>query len=230
MCSSDLYLALKKSTQQVPPDLDDAAAAAIYNIMRTLHAELPSLVDASAPALTPAKQFLSEEAELRGLLDETLARGTKAYGQALTTSIGSLRAALRTGSVRSVKDVVPRIELLPNGSIQVDVKLALRIEAPSLPSLSPIQRGPNNSNGEQGQSPLGFPFDLELTSVYKVDRRGKIVEHRIVENKINGRKSPADFVSNWIKGGGEISSPERAVQSFVDAVKWARKLSGNVDN
>ena len=221
--------ALKKNAQQVPPDLDITAAAAIYNIMRTLHSELPSLVDATAPALTPAKQFLSEEVELRGLLDETLARGTKAYGQALTASIGSLRTALRTGSVRSVKDVVPRIELLSNGSIQVDVKLALRIEGPSLlPSLSPRQRGPNND--EQGQSPLGFPFELELISVYKVDRRGKIVEHRIVENKINGRKSPADVVSNWIKGGGEISSPEKAVQSFVDAVKWARKLSGNVDN
>lgn len=221
-------LALKKNDQQVPPDLDDTAAAAIYNIMRTLHAELPSLVDATAPALTPAKQFLSEEVELRGLLDETLARGTKAYAQALTTSIGSLRTALRTGSVRSVKDVVPRIELLKDGSIQVDVKLAFRIEAPSLlPSLSPRQRGPNND--EQGQSSLGFPLELDLISVYKFDRRGKIVEHRIVENKINGRKSPADVVSNWIKGGGEISSPERAVQSFVDAVKWARKLSGNVE-
>ena len=221
--------ALKKNAQQVPPDLDVTAAAAIYNIMRTLHSELPSLVDATAPALTPAKQFLSEEVELLGLLYETLARGTKAYGQALTASIGSLRTALRTGSVRSVKDIVPRIELLSNGSIQVDIKLALRIEGPSLlPSLSPRRRGPNND--EQGQSPLGFPLELELRSVYKVDRRGKIVEHRIVENKINGRKSPADVVSNWIKGGGEISSPEKAVQSFVDAVKWARKLSQNTNN
>ena len=219
-------LALKKNIQQVPPDLDVTAAATIYNIMRTLHAELPSLVDATAPALTPAKQFLSEEVELRGLLDETLARGTKAYAQALTASIGSLRTALRTGSVRLVKDVVPRIELLPNGSIQADVKFTLRIEAPSLlPSLSPRQGGPNKD--EQGQSPLGFPLELELISVYKVDRKGKIIEHQIVENKINGRN--ADVVTNWIKGGGEISSPERAVQSFVDAVKWARTLSGNVD-
>ena len=201
-------LALKKSTQQVPPELDVAAAAAIYNIMRILHAELPSLVDATAPALTPAKQFLSEEVELRGLLDETLARGIKAYSQAITTSIGSLRTALRTGSVRSVKTVVPAVELLPNGSIQVDVNLGLRIG--------------------QGQSPLGFPLELELISVYKIDRRGKIIEHRIVENKINGQKSPADVVSSWIRGGDrQVSSPEKTVQSFVDAVKWARSLSGN---
>ena len=193
-------LALKKSTQQVPPELDVAAAAAIYNIMRILHAELPSLVDATAPALTPAKQFLSEEVELRGLLDETLARGIKAYSQAITTSIGSLRTALRTGSVRSVKTVVPAVELLPNGSIQVDVNLGLRIG--------------------QGQSPLGFPLELELISVYKIDRRGKIIEHRIVENKINGQKSPADVVSSWIRGGDrQVSSPEKTVQSFVDAVK-----------
>jgi hypothetical protein len=217
----------KKNTQQVPPDLDDVAAATVYNIMRVLHAELPSLVDATAPAFTPARQFLSGDVELRGLLDETLARGTAAYSQALTTSIGSLRAALRTGSVRSVKDVVPRIELLASGSIQVDVKLALRIEAPSLlPSLSPRDKGINNS---QGQASLGFPLELELISLYKVDRRGKIMEHRIVENKINGRKSPADVVSNWIKGGGETSSPERAALAFVDAVKWARTLSENLD-
>ena len=220
-------LALKKSTQQVPPELDVAAAAAIYNIMRILHAELPSLVDATAPALTPAKQFLSEEVELRGLLDETLARGIKAYSQAITTSIGSLRTALRTGSVRSVKNVVPTVELLSNGSIQVDVKLGLRIEAPSLlPTLSPRQREDNKKG--QGQSPLGFPLELELISVYKIDRRGKIIEHRIVENKINGQKSPADVVSSWIRGGDrQASSPETTVQSFVDAVKWARSLSGN---
>ena len=221
-------LALKKSTQQVPPELDVAAAAAIYNIMRILHAELPSLVDATAPALTPAKQFLSEEVELRGLLDETLARGIKAYSQAITTSIGSLRTALRTGSVRSVKNVVPTVELLSNGSIQVDVKLGLRIEAPSLlPTLSPRQREDNKKG--QGQSPLGFPLELELISVYKIDRRGKIIEHRIVENKINGQKSPADVVSSWIRGGDRLqaSSPEKTVQSFVDAVKWARSLSGN---
>ena len=220
-------LALKKSTHQVPPELDVAAAAAIYNIMRILHAELPSLVDATAPALTPAKQFLSEEVELRGLLDETLARGIKAYSQAITTSIGSLRTALRTGSVRSVKNVVPIIELLPNGSIQVDVKLGLRIEAPSLlPTLSPRQREDNKKG--QSQSPLGFPLELELISVYKIDRRGRIIEHRIKENKINGQKSPADVVSSWIKGGDrQASSPEKTVQSFVDAVKWARSLSGN---
>ena len=66
-------------------------------------------------------------------------------------------------------------------------------------------------------------------SVYKVGRNGDIVEHRIVENRVNGQRSPADVVSAWTKGaaGGEGSSQQGAVSAFLDAVKWARSVGGN---
>lgn len=227
--------ALKRNTSKAPPELDTSAAAAVYNIIRTLHAELPSIVDArpGSPSPTPAKIFLSKDIELRGMLDETLARGITAYSQALSASIGSLRAAIRSGSVKTMKDIVPIIEVTQLGTIRVSLEINLRIEPPTLPKLPVRSKMSDDKEKKRGRQAslldIGIPLDLLLISEYVVDRSGRVIEHRICQNKINGQKSPADLVSNWIKEETREndSSSESTIQAFIDAVKWASSISAN---
>ena len=74
-----------------------------------------------------------------------------------------------------------------------------------------------------------MPLDLEMVSEYRVDQGGKIVDHRIVENRVNGRRSPTDVVSAWARGGGEDYgvAQQGAVSTFFDAVKWVQSVRGN---
>lgn len=218
----------QKERNRSPQNLEKTAAASFYNIIRTLHMQLPSITESSQPALVPVEDFLSDDVELRGLLDETLARGKGPYSQVLSASTGSLRAAMTTKGVTSVKKPTSTIEVTPSGRIKVTLGLSLRIEAPSLPPL-PGQKLRTPSNSDGVSLDIGIPFNLELVSVYKVGRNGDIVEHRIVENRVNGQRSPADVVSAWTKGaaGGEGSSQQGAVSTFLDAVKWARSVGGN---
>jgi len=124
---------LPRTTVPSPPRLSQSAAAAVYDIIRTLHTQLPAIAEPIPPsAPIPAEEFLSDDVELRGLLDETLARGRGAYGRVLSASTASLRALAATNGVGTVRPPTARIEVVADGGIRVTLAVSLRIEAPSL--------------------------------------------------------------------------------------------------
>jgi len=204
------------------PLLDDAAAASFYGIIRALHNDLPNIANAGASSSsTPAGEFLAETVELRGLLGEVLVRGSQNYNRLLGVAISSLRAAIKTNTVRVAAMPRPTIEVTSKGSIKVNYILALWVS----PQFS---LGQSKDNDNQGG--FGVPLKLEMTSEYRVDgKSGRIREHQILESRLNGVLTPGDLFSKWIKGltGEEDENPKvvpSAIDSLMDAITWVRSM------
>eukprot|EP00984_Skeletonema_dohrnii_P010856 scaffold4262_cov104-Skeletonema_dohrnii-CCMP3373.AAC.2 len=210
-------------SQGMPP-LDDNAASAFYGIIRSLHNDLPSIIaetEMIGPPQTPAGEFLADSIELRGLLGEVLIRGSDSYSRLFGAVISSLRAAMKTNRVRLAAKPKPTIEITPDGSIKMNLNVALWIDAPSFPGQ------PKSSNGG-----FGVPLKIEITSLYKIDETGKISEHQILESRLNGMLTPGDVFSKWIKG---LTSSDQGnkedidglnfASSFIDAIGWVRSQS-----
>ncbi|KAK1739755.1 hypothetical protein QTG54_009514 [Skeletonema marinoi] len=212
-----------KKSQGMPP-LADNAASAFYGIIRSLHNDLPSIIaetEMIGPPQTPAGEFLADSIELRGLLGEVLIRGSDSYSRLFGAVISSLRAAMKTNRVRLAAKPKPTIEITPDGSIKMNLNVALWIDAPSFPGQ------PKSSNGG-----FGVPLKIEITSLYKIDETGKISEHQILESRLNGMLTPGDVFSKWIKG---LTSSDQGnkedidglnfASSFIDAIGWVRSQS-----
>ncbi|KAK1739761.1 hypothetical protein QTG54_009520 [Skeletonema marinoi] len=210
-------------SQGMPP-LADNAASAFYGIIRSLHNDLPSIIaetEMIGPPQTPAGEFLADSIELRGLLGEVLIRGSDSYSRLFGAVISSLRAAMKTNRVRLAAKPKPTIEITPDGSIKMNLNVALWIDAPSFPGQ------PKSSNGG-----FGVPLKIEITSMYKIDETGKISEHQILESRLNGMLTPGDVFSKWIKG---LTSSDQGnkedidglnfASSFIDAIGWVRSQS-----
>jgi len=210
-------------SQGMPP-LADNAASAFYGIIRSLHNDLPSIIaetEMIGPPQTPAGEFLADSIELRGLLGEVLIRGSDSYSRLFGAVISSLRAAMKTNRVRLAAKPKPTIEITPDGSIKMNLNVALWIDAPSFPGQ------PKSSNGG-----FGVPLKIEITSLYKIDETGKISEHQILESRLNGMLTPGDVFSKWIKG---LTSSDQGnkedidglnfASSFIDAIGWVRSQS-----
>jgi hypothetical protein len=73
---------------------------------------------------------------------------------------------------------------------------------------------------------LGLPLKLQLISDYSTNKEGKIVEHAIVETRVNDQLTPADVVTRFLKGTAFEEGP-LPVQSVLDALNWARNIAGN---
>ena len=174
--------------EQIPssmPLLEDSAAAAFYNILRSLHLDLANIGNPDIKQLTPAGAYIADDVELRGLLRERLVSGSQGYNRLIGVAMSSLRAAIQTGRVRLAAPPRPTIEVTSKGSIRVDFTLALWIDAPTF-----------------GSPPGGFgvPLKIQLASEYIIDNSGKIQEHVILESRLNGVLTPGDVFSRWIKG------------------------------
>ncbi|OEU19409.1 hypothetical protein FRACYDRAFT_268010 [Fragilariopsis cylindrus CCMP1102] len=83
----------------------------------------------------------------------------------------------------------------------------------------------------------GLPLRVELVSDYRIDPdTGLIVEHRLVETRINGQLSAGDQVSRWIQrflkldGGSDTNTKtnsnggEDALKAILDALSWFRSI------
>ena len=207
----------KPSDVSSMPVLDDAAAVSFYGILRTLHSELPNIATLTT---TPAGEYLADNVELRGLLGERIAEGSQNYNRLLGLATSSLRAAIKTNSLRLAAQPKPSLEITDKGSIKVNFILALWV-TPTLPLGQP------NGGNPQG---FGAPLKIEVSSEYIVDKEGKIREHRIIESRLNGVLTPGDMFSRWIKGlageGDEDKSNAgpSAIDSFMDAITWVRSM------
>ncbi|KAL7473026.1 hypothetical protein ACHAXS_013399 [Conticribra weissflogii] len=218
------------------PNLDDAAAASFYGILRALYRDLPRIGNSESHLSTPpAAEYLADSIELHGLLNEVLARGNKPYNRLVGLALSSLRVAIQTNRVRLAATPRPIIQITPRGTIKVDFILALWIDAPSFPLVGPRSRGDINSNNNVVNGGFGVPLKIEVDSEYIIDSTGKISEHRINESRLNGILTPGDVFSSWIKRlAGESEDEERysgrsrgapsALDSLVDAITWVRSM------
>jgi hypothetical protein len=191
--------------------LNTEAAASFYGILRAFHRDLPTLTDAN-PQSPPAAEYVAENIELRGYLDEVLAKGSASYNQVANVLTASLRTALLSGRVTAESAPTPRVEITSEGSIRVLLKVNLKVKV------------------TPGDSDLGVPLNLELVSEYKVNSQGLIKEHKLVESRVNGQLTPGDVMSRWIKGTTTSSNSEPNL-SLLDVLAWARSFSsGSTSN
>lgn len=196
----------KSAALKGPPKLNLEAAASVYGVLCALHRDLPTLVDPN-PQSPPAAEYVAENIELRGYLDELLAKGSAAYSQVANVLTASLRTALLTGRVTAESAASPTIEFTADGSIRVSLFVNLKVKV------------------TPGDSDMGVPLNLKLVSEYKVNSDGKIKEHKLIESRVNGQLTPGDVMSRWIKGS--TSNDFEPSLSFTDVLSWARTFSGS---
>jgi hypothetical protein len=206
------------SSSSRPSVFEEKAAATVYNIMVNLHSQIANLVS-SGKGVVPMTDFLTAEVELRGYLGEVLLRGKSVYLQLLRIAFASLNGLIATGRVSWVKaPYASSVELTAQGTIKCSMILPLQI----------------NSLNENIGLPT-VPLNLELVSEYKMDERtGYIIEHRLIESRVNGQLTPADVIPRWIKqwsssnynlnwrapsfDGGSVT--ESTVQALMEAL-WS---------
>eukprot|EP00978_Attheya_sp_CCMP212_P035183 scaffold151524_cov52-Attheya_sp.AAC.5 len=245
--------AKRGSTTTLPNEvmMSMEAKAAVYDIMCALQEDVPLLVVSpsnsneqpfpssssslfvSLPA-PPAERFLDESIELRGLLKEELARGIGNYDRAVGFAAASLRAALGTGRVflltEGTKDPVQtRIELTSPSKIRVTLLLKLRVD-PAAAALTPLfaTATPQTTTPIARRAGGGLPLDTELVWEYRIDpSTGLIVQHSILEIRINGQPSPAEVVSGWFRKAVSVTERDgnqNGIRAVLEALAWARSF------
>ena len=202
-----------------PPKLNDAAAASVYGILRALHQDLKSLPSPTGPSV-PASAYLAPSVELRGYLNEVLVRGDSSYRAAIGAFVSSFHGALQSERIVLESPPVPTLVFQPDGTIGVDLVLNLRL----VPIIVVGGGGGPDLGGGLGR------LKLELKFVYRVNQDGKIIEHTIVETRVNGQLTPGDVVTRLWKGTaieGSSSPLSWPVQSVWDSLNWARAMASS---
>ena len=205
-----------------PRKVTQTAAANAYYVMMELHERLPNLLNSTIP---PLAAYMSDGVELKGYLGETLLRGSTAYNRAVGSLLATTHQALdqKRLFLDSSRPPVPppRIELTPLGRIRVSLMFHFR--APG---------------------PISAPLSLELVSDYVMDpQTGLVMQHRLVETRVNGQLTPGDVLSRslagffnlegTLQGGAGSTSPlsttrrnsDDLLQTVTDVVSWLRSLS-----
>ena len=72
----------------------------------------------------------------------------------------------------------------------------------------------------------GLGLKLELKFVFRINPEGRIIEHTIVETRVNGQLTPGDVVTRLWKGTA-IEGSSSPVQSVWDALNWARAMASS---
>lgn len=175
------------------PIRSDAAAATVYRIMTALHNDGADLADPSiASNRPPALDFMIENVQFRGLLNEILARGRSSYQQNLGMSIESLKSSLRAKRITSEREPSTKVELTSAGNIRYSLTLFLKVATfTGIPSLLNVPS-------------TGLPLRVDLISDYILDPdSGRIVQHRVIESRLNDQLTPGDVFSRILLRGQE---------------------------
>jgi hypothetical protein len=226
--------------------LSKIAAAACYYIMADLYEDGLSLFDMSSPSSStrtrspPAFKHLSENVELRGYLGESILRGSSLYNRSIGSVIVGIRESIRQRRllIEEEKIVPPRVELLvPTGEIRLSLTFLFRIPPPGAGIIMPSSKSSSSSSDPPPIITSGLPLRVELVSDYRIDPdTGLIVEHRLVETRINGQLSAGDQVSRWVQrflkleGGSDTNNKtnsiggEDALKAISDALSWFRSI------
>ena len=220
---------LPSINQGGPPILNDEAAASVYRILCAFHQDFESLnavltattTAATMSVIVPAASFLAPAVELRGYLNEVLVRGEKSYRAAMVVAITSLRSILSSEQVMLEKPPKPTVFFLSDGTLRVDVVLSLRV----LPIVGFVGGFLDKSSEFSGVG--GLPLKVEFKSLYRVNQDGKIIEHSIMETRVNDQLTPGDVVVRFWKGTTEKGASGSTTSSVWDAMKWLRLATDN---
>lgn len=207
--------------------VSQAAAAKCYYIMADLWDHSVAIFDVSSSRITPpASEHMEDNIELRGYLGESILKGKSLYDRSLGSVVFGVRDSIRQNRIAVEKVFPSRVELLmPSGDIRLFQKFSFRIPTPGAGIILP----------ENVSSP---PIRLELVSDYKVDpATGMIMEHRLVETRVNGQLTPGDQVSRWIQrflngddgpiGLGENGATnDNIIKAIIDTMKFFRTATG----
>jgi hypothetical protein len=115
-----------------PPSLTDSASSSVYRAMRAFYLDTAEFPDIKT--IYPAAAHVSDKIVLRGLIDETLAKGRESYTQAWIVASRTLKVLLSTNQIRM--DISPKttsVELTNEGLIRTHMMFQLRID-PNLPN------------------------------------------------------------------------------------------------
>lgn len=234
----------QQSVQQQPkkfPSRSDKAALTSYRVMQALHQDCANFVvsidgsdSANRATGPPGNLYMVENVQLNGYLGEVLLRGRSSYNQIFTLAMASFQATLRSGRVVSEREPNVRVELTPKGNVLCSLTLYLKLSPPLLTGIPVLDFGmPAASIVAGGGSFL--PLKIGLMSEYVLcSESGKIIEHRLLESRVNGQLTPGDVVSRWVQrlsGGAKESDDDgNAVdwlRTLQDIVEWARSRNSN---
>ena len=196
----------KSSTQRLPnqlPSRSDKAALTVYRIMEALHKDChfcSSISDlditSSSLVLPPGNAFMQENLQLIGYLGEPLLRGRANYNQAYLLAVRSFHTAMKSRRLIAVKEPTMQVELNTFGNIFWSLSLYLRVSTPLVPSLPGLDGASSliiNSNTLSS-------FNIVVKSEYVLSSEGgQILQHRILESRVNGQLTPGDVVSRWMQ-------------------------------
>ena len=186
----------------------DAAALKTYRFMTTLHRDLKSILSCLSTgklvASPPASNFLVDDVELRGYLNERLQRGKTSYTRAIGFMISSVRAMLQTGQLQSdtstIDDDAVHIELKADENVRLTLLLSLRLKWRLLGGVLDSFRDVSVSS---------LPLKILIVSDYILDEdSGMVQQHRLVETKVNGQPTPTDLLVKWL--GNDNRTPSQA--------------------
>ena len=218
-----------KSRARVKSKVSESTAAASFYIMQSLYEQGMALFDTSPSSRLSPPGFdqMSENIELKGYLGESIVRGSSLYNQSIGSVIFGIRESIRRKRLLIEEaPSPPRIELLvPTGEIRLSLTFLFRIPSPGVGIIvSPNSDSPTSS----------LPLKVELTSDYRIDPdTGLIVEHRLVETRVNGQLTAGDQVSRWMQrflkldGAAPtagVRNEDGAFAAILDAISWFRPM------
>ena len=206
-----------------PPPLSSSASASVYGAMRAFYIDIVDFPDIKT--LYPAAAYISDKIELRGLIDETLARGRESYSQAWFVASRTLKTLLSTNRFRiESPPETTSVELTKEGLLRTNMMFQLRIDTNFPNPLNVLL-----SSNEDEKIDKGLPLKYELISEYKLNEDGEIIVHRLCESKINGRLTPGDVLSRWILGkDGLLKSSDPS--NFVQVLEFIKWIQGYITN
>lgn len=216
--------------------LSPSTAANCFYIMTALQDEGLALFNLTKTrTLPPASEYMSDNIELQGYLGEKIAVGKRLYNSGIGSVLLGLRDSIRQKRVTVENVDCPRVELLPSTSssrggvvLRSTSALTFRIPSPGAGVILPdsLSSGP--------------PVKLELTSDYRVNAdTGLIVEHRLVETRVNGQLTPGDQLSRWMRRFLNVNEKPPTVgakgrdtngdvlKAISDALLWFRSINGS---
>eukprot|EP00546_Thalassionema_frauenfeldii_P019455 CAMPEP_0178895030 /NCGR_PEP_ID=MMETSP0786-20121207/348_1 /TAXON_ID=186022 /ORGANISM="Thalassionema frauenfeldii, Strain CCMP 1798" /LENGTH=579 /DNA_ID=CAMNT_0020565191 /DNA_START=342 /DNA_END=2081 /DNA_ORIENTATION=+ len=167
--------------------LSKSSAANVFYIMSDLHDSIEQILNETSTS-PPAIDFMKDNVELVGYLDETLLRGSNVYRNVIGTAISTLQQAIAQKRVVVERNKV-LVELTPKRDVRLSLSLMLRLSPPTIfPSADISAVGG------------GVPLQLDLISDYKIEpTTGFVYRHCFVATRVNGQLTPGDVISRWIQ-------------------------------
>ena len=232
--------------------LSSSSAANIFYIMEDLQEQGFALFDpfasgglspsSTSAGIPPALDYASDNIELKGYLGENIAVGKSLYRNGVGSLLLGIREAIRQKRLLVQGLEYPRVELQPRamtGRIGGDHPVVRVISGVTFRITPP---GAGMLPESLSSSP---PIKIEITSDYKISSdTGLILEHKLVETRVNGQLTPGDQVSRWMRrfistndenkssfsnptnSGNDSSINGEALKAITDALLWLRSMNG----